>query len=388
MAKEKIAVIGGGVLGCALCWRLAKAGFPVVLLERGCLASGASGGNLSQISIVDRLEDWHIAVTLHTLNLYRELKERYGLDYHASGGATVLRNDTEMEAAAAAAAALQAYGIPGRVVTGKAGMAAIEPELDPKTAMGLLHCGWEGKVDAFSATLLFARLAKEAGAHILAHAEVTGFGLRGQSVHSVTTTRGVFEADVVINAGGPWSDHVAGLAGVELPVLCRHRGSALVSRPMPPVVRSTVVGGGFLLSEAAGGTAEGGLRIGLGLLQNAHGSIFLSQATLENAANEREVDLKSMVLIARQAIRYFPRLEHLEILRAWSAPTTYTLDGAPLFGFSEKLENLFICTGFKGAFSTALGVAEEAVNVFKGQAPAIGGFAAPERSMVRAAARG
>ncbi len=376
--RKKIVVVGGGVLGTALAWRLAEAGFQVDLLERHDLGGGASGGNLSQISIVDRLEDWHIAITLKTLEMYGWLKEEKGMDYQVSGGMTVLRNPVEMQAAEKAAAALAHYQIPGQVMTDWKEISKIEPELCPEAAMGVLYCAHEGKVDAFATTLLFARLAQEAGAQLHTHTPVEGFVLQGGCIQEVRTPKGNFAADVVINAAGPWSPRVAALAGQALPIHW-HRGTALVSRPMPPVVHCTLVGGGFLLAEAAGATPENGLRIGLGMLQNSHGSIFLSQATNENPEDDREVELKGMALIAQQALRYFPRLENLEVLRAWSAPTTYTVDGAPFFGFCHTPGNLFTCAGFKGAFSTALGVAEETVKTLKGEASVLGDFASPER---------
>ena len=88
--KADVVAIGGGVIGAAIAYNLARAGVDTVLLERGELASGASGGNLGQISLFDRSEDWHIALALESLDMYKILAKSFQIDYQETGGIVVL----------------------------------------------------------------------------------------------------------------------------------------------------------------------------------------------------------------------------------------------------------------------------------------------------------
>ena len=65
--KSDIVVIGGGILGATAAWSLSKEGHRVVILEKGDLVSGASGGNLGKLSVMERQEDWHIPLALESL---------------------------------------------------------------------------------------------------------------------------------------------------------------------------------------------------------------------------------------------------------------------------------------------------------------------------------
>jgi len=58
-------------------------------------------------------------------------------------------------------------------------------------------------------------------------------------------------------------------------------------------------------------------------------------------------------MMIQNFLRYFPSLHAIEIVRAWACMTPQTLDNLPVFGFSEKVPNLFIVAGFKGTFGTA-----------------------------------
>ena len=61
-------VIGACVIGCSTAFSLASAGRSVLIVERGEPACGASGGNLGQISLVDRWEPWHMKLALESLH--------------------------------------------------------------------------------------------------------------------------------------------------------------------------------------------------------------------------------------------------------------------------------------------------------------------------------
>ena len=76
-------VIGGGILGAAVSYFLARQHVDVVVLEQGELCSGASGGNLGKLSVMERDEPWHIQAALDSLAAYAVLQES-GMDLELS----------------------------------------------------------------------------------------------------------------------------------------------------------------------------------------------------------------------------------------------------------------------------------------------------------------
>ncbi len=361
-------IIGGGVLGLAIGWKLADLGKSVILLEKDDISCGASGGNLGQISLADRWEAWHIGLSLKSLEVYNELKDKYGLDYNETGGVIALINDEQMAAAETATKSLSDYGLEAQILTGER-INDIEPEFDKTSAQGILYCKREGKLEPLDTCCLFRELALEKGLKIFRNTEVTGFLVQSGQIKTVYTTKGKFTGDVVINAAGSWCNEICKMAGIGETALRYHLGTAFVSQPMPKVINCHLSGGGFLLPEVRNDTSENSMFIGFCVNQMSNGSVIIGQATENKPLDKKEVQSKALTLTAKRFLRHFPTLNGIEIIRTWSAMTPYTLDGLPVFGFSDKVSNLFICAGFKGAFTVAPAVAESAVYALSGKSP-------------------
>lgn len=350
--QERVVIIGGGIMGAAAAYWLARAGHPVTVLEKGELACGASGANLGQLSLIDREEPWHMQAALESLDLFARMNPRVNLEYEPSGGVVMLNNEEEHAAARAAAARLAERGVETEFLYG-AEMHRAEPALCLERVHSLLYCPGEGKINPLNATLAFFSLAEEQGAVLRLNTAVTGFETRAGRVRRVKTTQGEFEADVVVNAAGAWAGHVAGLLGLSLPI-DYHRAAAFVSQPVPKRINGPVVSGAMFLKRASMHMKR---HIGTGCIQTLHGSIIIAQATEDAPVDSRAVTLPGLCLVAKQFLEYFPGLGDLEIVRAWACVTPFTPDGLPVFGFSREMTNFFTVAGFKGAFSTAPAVA-------------------------------
>ena len=95
--KPRVVLIGGGLMSAAAAAALARAGHPVTVLEKGELACGASGANLGQLSLFDRIEPWHYALACETFEAFSHLGET--IEYDCSGGVVVLQDEAQYEGA-------------------------------------------------------------------------------------------------------------------------------------------------------------------------------------------------------------------------------------------------------------------------------------------------
>jgi len=358
-------VIGAGVIGCASAYNLARAGYSVLIIERGEPACGASGGNLGQISLSDRTEPWHMKLAKSTIDCFKnDLSKDYDIELQISGGTVVLADEAQMAAAYEAVEDLAKHGIAAKVYL-KEEIHTIEPNLNTEDLLGILHCPSEGKFNPFQVTLALLDRAQQFGAEIVNHTNVTGFTMEGDKITAVQTDKGEYTAKWIVNCTGPRAGFVSELAGVTLDALRWHKGTAFVTQPVEPMINGHLSGGGFLMKGHTGVMPQ--RRIAFCTLQSAHGSILIGQATEECESDDKEMNPPAMTLMARRFLSMFPCMEDLQVVRAWAAVTTYTKDGMPIFGFSKKCSNMLHAAGFKGAFTTCYGVGELVKEALEGR---------------------
>jgi glycerol-3-phosphate dehydrogenase len=213
-------VIGSGSTGAAVAHDLALRGLAVTVLERGEIASGTTGRNHGLLHSGGRyaVKDEESAIECIVerdilARIMPELLELNGGLFVAVDEAGMAYRDPFLEACARC-------GIPTRMLTG-AEARTLEPALGPVLAAVEVP---DGVFDPLHFCLAFLATARSNGAEILPYSEVEDLVLRGSAVEGAIVRnrrngeRRTIEADVVINATGPWADRVAAMAGVDVPV--------------------------------------------------------------------------------------------------------------------------------------------------------------------------
>ena len=177
---ESVTIVGGGVVGCFLAYRLALEGVPVTLIERqhvGAGASGASAGNVQP-------GDVETALAAESLGLFRRFVPRI----KAESGIDPLDHDVQYIYAALDeqgvaqtqqfATALQQEGLRVEWIDGKAAR-AIEPHLAPNVLGGALHQDCM-QIDGYRFVSALSQAAQRHGAQ-LRQAEAVGLQRTGRS---------------------------------------------------------------------------------------------------------------------------------------------------------------------------------------------------------------
>jgi D-hydroxyproline dehydrogenase subunit beta len=337
-----VIVIGGGVIGTTAAWQIASAGAEVVLLERGALASGATGRSQGLVLPPDHAE--LVPLWQESVARYGALADRrdFGFDREPIG--TLLLATSEEQQAA-----LDAVSHPGERLDA-AGVAEAEPGLAPGMAGGLLI--EEGRrTDPGALAASAAAEARDAGADIRAHVEVKRL-VRG----GVVTDAGAIEARMVLLAAGAWSRALARMAGHELPVRPVRGWIALVA-PGPPVLRHAVYeaeytapeppvpGGPVTLADLAEGTvAEAGPPPvhALGIHQNVDGTVVVG-ASRSAALHEGAESLAGLRGNARRACAMVPGIADREVATTWTGLRPFSHDGLPYIGVLD--DGLVVCAG-------------------------------------------
>lgn len=347
-----VAVIGGGLAGCALAYYLARSGVDVVVLERGELNREASGTNSGsfhfQIAIhqltgsdlgADR-ERLLTDVRLHAAAaaVWSELEPELGTDLgvHVTGGLMVAETADELGVLVAKQRIEETAGLETEVLTG-ATLRNFAPYLAEDLA-GASYCAREGHANPLLAAPAFAARAIDAGARIRTYAPVTGIeegDSRGASRFRLTTGAGPLHARRVVNAAGAWAGGVAALTGLRLPL--RAEGLHVnVTEPREPMLTPMVqhIGRRLTLKQTANGT----FIIGGGW-----------PARLEAAPARYSVRWPSAAGNAAVAVRVMPVLADVRVTHMWAGVWASTDDFNPIIGEFGERPGYFACvapTGF------------------------------------------
>jgi sarcosine oxidase subunit beta len=229
-------VVGGGIVGLASAHALAERDVEVVLCEKGSLGNGSTaralGGIRTQFSTPVNVD-----LTLQSLPVWESFEEAFGVDiaFRQAGylflgrteeTADLLEAQVEMQRERGAETELLSAAEASEVCSGVRTEAVTAATYNPR----------DGFADPYLAVQGYAGAVREAGVDVRTKTEVRDVVLREGRVVGVEVsgpeTDGTerIEADVVVNAAGPWARRVATMAGLDIPVAPRRR-QALVVEP-------------------------------------------------------------------------------------------------------------------------------------------------------------
>ena len=355
----RVAIIGGGVVGCSVLYHLTKLGWSdVMLLERSELTSGST---------------WHAAGGFHTLNgdtnmaalqgytikLYRELEAITGMScgLHHVGGVTLADNQDRFDMLVAERAKHRYMGLETEII-GPEEIAKIAPVTNIDGIIGGLYDPLDGHLDPSGTTHAYAKAARLGGAHIETHCKVLSTTQRADGTWDLMTDKGAVHAEHIVNAAGLWAREVGAMAGVYFPLLPMEH-QYIVTEDVPQIAAIIDVGGEHPhVMDPAGESylrQEGrGLCIG-----------FYEQTCRPWAVNGTPWDFGHELLAndfdkiedsIAFAYKRFPALESAGVKSVIHGPFTFAPDGNPLVGPVPGMRNYWSACAVMAGFSQGGGV--------------------------------
>lgn len=326
----RIAIAGGGVIGCAIAYYLAKAGASVIVLERGEIAgeaSGAAAGMLippSESVPPGPFRD----LCLASLKLYPDLipaiERESGIGVQFTKSGILLTAQTEGRAEAMRAYARWQQGL-GRDVDWVEGatLRALEPALTNRLR-GAAYSPDDRHVNPGLLTLALSRAAVAHGAELRPATAVAGFTGRGARLSGIRTDAGeIVQADIIVLSAGSWTKGVAQKLGASVPVRPM-RGQMLAYRST--ALRHIVWGeDGYLVPKMGG--------------------FIFAGATVEDVGFRAVTTRTGLSGLRRMASALVPTLRYAEVASAWAGLRPGSADGWPIIGRLPGRENVFVATG-------------------------------------------
>jgi sarcosine oxidase, subunit beta len=354
MIEAEVVIVGGGIAGCSAAFHLALHGRRVVLLERGDVASAASGQNMGGIDSYGwgDAPDLQAHLTAGSLDIFETVQTDLGQDieFRRSGGLQAIRTPAEYEWERERVETLRKRGQVAELLTSREAR-SIEPGLSP-ALLGAMYAPRRGQADPVGATQAFARLAELHGARVLTHHEVAAVTPRPAGGYSLTTSGGNVVAGALVIAAGAWCAPLGAMLDLDIPIV-PVRGQMWTTAPVEPRSFHTISAAESAMAWARdhGGappdlTIRDGRRVTRHLYgrQRRNGEIIFG-GDREVAGYDTTPDPSGIAVNREHAISVLPFLRDLAMTRTWGGLMPFPLDGKPLIGRIPARDNVWIVTG-------------------------------------------
>lgn len=320
-SNPDVCVIGGGVIGLAVAYRLAVAGMRVTLVERGRCGRAASWAGAGIIEYGSHARRDPLALLRRAScarypDFAAELCERTGIDpqYRACGSLDLITDDNQQAAAqrelAAAAGQTLADGSPAVELLSPEQARGLEPRLTPQIRGALLK---RRSAQVRSPRMLAALRAACAGlgVELREGTAASGLVIDGERVLGVRTAAGEILARWTVLAAGAWSQQLAPALAALLPG-APVRGQIVLLKTAP-LARMIEHGRNYLVSRDDGHVLCG--------------------STQEPEAGFAAVNTAGGVAaILNTALRFMPSLGQAELVQVWAGLRPGAPDGKPYLG--------------------------------------------------------
>lgn len=354
----RVVVVGAGIVGACTALALVRAGCEVEVIDRAAVGSGTTSRGEGNVLVSDKEPGPELALALVSRRLWGGLADEIGaapLEFEAKGGLVVTPDAHALPALLDFAADQMRAGVRAEAVDDAH---ALEPHLAPDVTSGVWYPQDAQVQPVLAAAVILAR-AQQLGARMRPGTEVIGAVTAGGRIAGVRTRPAggrapltgpvadggdVVEADAVVNAAGTWGGQVGATLGGPVPVLPR-RGVILVTEPLPPWVRHKVYSADYVTNVAA---STQGLETSC-VVEGTRGGTVLIGASRERVGYDTVLAPATVATLAAQAVRLFPRLADVALLRVYRGFRPYCPDHLPVIGPDPRVPGLVHACGHEGA---------------------------------------
>jgi sarcosine oxidase subunit beta len=334
--SAEVVIVGGGVIGTSIAYRLAQAGVrDVLLLEAGELGCGSSGKPLGGVR-AQFSSPANVRLGARSLVAYREFADRLGVDIGLDqvGYLFLLRTPEDVAGFEASVPMQNELGVPSRMISAEEA-GRLNPYLNLDGVIAAAYSAQDGYAHPGSVVHGYASAAARLGVRLRTGTPLTGIDRNGTQITAVRTATGPIATGTVICAAGAWSASIGAMAGVDLPVQPLRRQIAFTPAltPPPPRIPFTI----DFASTFYFHPADGGAGLLLGMAEPDQPVGF-----------ETDYDESWLPSLRTAIARCAPSLADLRLERGWAGLYEMTPDCNALIGQSPTVSRFLYAAGYSG----------------------------------------
>lgn len=347
-ARADVVVIGGGILGTATCYWLARKGVPVCLLEQETIAHGATGRNGGFVSLGPAesypaaLQRWGSQTTQAILRFTREnaqlllqllAEERIRCDYDNRGSLHLATTIEQWHALSQEAMMLQAEGIHTAMLDRQQVQDAVRTPLSSEI-LGGRWLGEDGVWHPIKFVQGLLAASQRYGAQTC-QAKVVQILPRQEEI-LLHTTRGTLHAGTAVVATNAW---LGELLSVYHDVILPVRGQMLAYAPTSAIFSTGMSASLSPTGEYWHQQADGAILLGGCRAAAPHADVGINQST---PTQEVQAALEQVLP------RLFPQMKDLQVQHRWAGLMAFTPDFLPIADHVPEVPRLWGVGGFCG----------------------------------------
>lgn len=355
-----VAIIGGGIVGCAAAYYLSKSGASVVILEQEQLNQGASGRNAGSLHfqlehrfLREDKSHWDVLAHLLPLNrlavdLWTNIEDelKCNLEVKLKGGFMVAETHDQVELLKRKHALERKCGIDTEIISG-----AETREFCPMLSEKIIASSYlptEGSCNPRFVTTALAKVALNKGAQIRTNSRVIAINRANKywrisikpDDSQTSLSRTTIKAKTILNAANAAADEITSMVNYHLPIF-RHNLTISVTEKVPFSMS-------YMLQHVARKLSlkqvrDGGLIIGGGWPAKLN-----PKPDSQNGNSAAIADVDSIIGNMRAALAVLPAIKNAHLLRSWAGSTSDTTDQLPVLGPIQNIPDFYIATGGNG----------------------------------------
>lgn len=333
VVDTEVAIIGGGIVGCATALFLRRRNVPVVVLERDRCGTRASGVNFGGVRHQGR-DLRELPLSLRGREIWESLPALIGTDGERmqTGHLRLARSAEHMDVLERYRDHAGALGLELELL-GRSVLAERFPWIG-ELPLGGSYCAIDGHANPRLVAPAFAAAARAAGADLREGTEVADLQHDGSGFRLGLCRGPEVACRILVNAAGAWGDRIAARFGERVPMR-PEAPQVMVTEPAPYRVAPVlgVIGGDLYLRQIPRGNV---------IFGGGEGRIDGADYRLSRPRPEVGMTAAAM------AVRIVPFVGELAVIRMWTGVDGTTADGCPVVGPSSRVSGLFHAFGFCG----------------------------------------
>lgn len=347
-----VAVIGGGIIGLSTAYYLLKSGKRVLMVEKEQFGAGASGACDDMILLQSKKPGISLQLALESIEMYKHLSKELDMnvEFESKGGMILIENAKELAVMEEFVEQQKLYGLNVSIIDKNEVM-----KRQPHVKDGIIASTYSNKDSQVNPLKVMRGFLKN-------NNKLGIVSIKGAVIKEISPFKDYWklsfdngetvETQCIVNAAGAWSPQIGKMIGIDIPIVPK-KGQIVVTEQIPPIGETNVWSAEYIVSKLQpelnkkNDDIHSKLGIGFAFSQTSDGN-YLIGSTRENAGFDRETNLTALNILVDQAVRFFPIMKNVNIIRSFAGLRPASEDGKPIIGEVESRKGFYIASGHEG----------------------------------------